>query len=204
MSVVSAVEYARDADAVPAAARPRDLAATARCRACCCSAGARSRTSTARRVLRHRLLAHLGAAARAALPAPLAASRPGSPRRAPSRATSSALRGFPHEAVLVIGDAALLLGAPAAYPVAVDLGEAWKTWTGLPFVFAVWAARRDADRRPVRERAPSAARLAGLGAGTPRPARRPGLRPRPASRARRAATTSPGSTTASRTATWPA
>ena len=29
----------------------------------------------------------------------------------------------------------------------VDLGEAWKEWTGLPFVFAVWAARRDARRR---------------------------------------------------------
>ena len=26
----------------------------------------------------------------------------------------------------------------------LDLGAAWKEWTGLPFVFAVWAARRDA------------------------------------------------------------
>jgi chorismate dehydratase len=26
----------------------------------------------------------------------------------------------------------------------VDLGGEWKAWTGLPFVFAVWAARRDA------------------------------------------------------------
>jgi chorismate dehydratase len=25
----------------------------------------------------------------------------------------------------------------------VDLGAEWKAWTGLPFVFAVWAARRD-------------------------------------------------------------
>jgi len=33
----------------------------------------------------------------------------------------------------------------------VDLGEAWKAWTGLPFVFAVWAARRDADRSAVRD-----------------------------------------------------
>jgi chorismate dehydratase len=31
-----------------------------------------------------------------------------------------------------------------AYPVRVDLGEEWKAWTGLPFVFAVWASRRDA------------------------------------------------------------
>jgi chorismate dehydratase len=49
-----------------------------------------------------------------------------------------------HEARLVIGDAALLLGAKgSAYPYAYDLGEMWKMWTGLPFVFAVWIARRD-------------------------------------------------------------
>src|SRR4029079_18940637 len=31
-----------------------------------------------------------------------------------------------------------------------DLGALWKEWTGLPFVFAVWAARRDyLDREPV-------------------------------------------------------
>jgi chorismate dehydratase len=53
-----------------------------------------------------------------------------------------ALARFPHEAVLVIGDAALLLASSGQYPVEVDLGEAWHRWTGLPFVFAVWAARR--------------------------------------------------------------
>ncbi|HRP08014.1 MAG TPA: menaquinone biosynthesis protein [Gemmatimonadales bacterium] len=56
------------------------------------------------------------------------------------------LRELPHEAVLVIGDAALHLRASGEYPVCADLGEVWKRWTGLPFVFAVWAARRDADR----------------------------------------------------------
>ena len=61
------------------------------------------------------------------------------------------LARLPHEAVLVIGDAALLLlRAQARYPVRVDLGEEWKAWTGLPFVFAVWAARRDAPRAAVR------------------------------------------------------
>jgi len=55
-----------------------------------------------------------------------------------------------HEAVLVIGDAALLLRARAGYPCVTDLGEEWKRWTGLPFVFAVWAARRDADRQAVQ------------------------------------------------------
>lgn len=58
----------------------------------------------------------------------------------------AALQSLPHEAVLVIGDAALHLRASGIYPVCVDLGVAWKEWTGLPFVFAVWAARRDADR----------------------------------------------------------
>ena len=63
-----------------------------------------------------------------------------------------------HDARLVIGDAALVLRgesrpriAPApgaqsfpSYPFAYDLGETWKSWTGLPFVFAVWVAQRSA------------------------------------------------------------
>lgn len=56
----------------------------------------------------------------------------------------------PHDARLVIGDAALKLfdqanrgGAWAErYPYREDLGAAWKAWTGLPFVFAVWVAQR--------------------------------------------------------------
>jgi len=60
-----------------------------------------------------------------------------------------ALARLPHDAVLVIGDAALLLAARHTYPHHVDLGEAWRDWTGLPFVFAVWAARRAADRAAV-------------------------------------------------------
>ena len=63
-----------------------------------------------------------------------------------------------HDARLVIGDAALVLRGDArprvvdgaslaslpAYPFAYDLGETWKAWTGLPFVFAVWVAQRTA------------------------------------------------------------
>jgi len=54
----------------------------------------------------------------------------------------------PHDARLVIGDAALVLGAgpqapgPKPYPFVYDLGAEWKRWTGLPFVFAVWVAQR--------------------------------------------------------------
>ncbi len=71
----------------------------------------------------------------------------------------------PHDARLVIGDAALVLGSameeraragtrdgglPATgtptptYPFAYDLGREWKAWTGQPFVFAVWVAQRAA------------------------------------------------------------
>jgi chorismate dehydratase len=54
-----------------------------------------------------------------------------------------------HDARLIIGDAALLLSSGASelakdYPYAYDLGATWKTWTGLPFVFAVWVAQRSA------------------------------------------------------------
>jgi len=49
----------------------------------------------------------------------------------------------PHDARLVIGDAALLLdGSATPYPYRYDLGGEWKAWTGLPFVFAVWVAQR--------------------------------------------------------------
>jgi len=75
----------------------------------------------------------------------------------------AALGQLPHDAVLVIGDAALMLSADARYPVEVDLGSEWKAWTGLPFVFAVWAARRDAD--PARVRAVHRALIAARGWG---------------------------------------
>ena len=70
------------------------------------------------------------------------------PRFATVRAEAvdlTSLGEFPHDAVLVIGDAALLLAASGRYPVEADLGQEWKEWTGLPFVFAVWAARRQTD-----------------------------------------------------------
>ena len=51
---------------------------------------------------------------------------------------------------LVIGDAALMLGAatiPSAYEYVYDLGGEWKKWTGLPFVFAVWVAQRTVETK---------------------------------------------------------
>jgi cyclic dehypoxanthinyl futalosine synthase len=42
---------------------------------------------------------------------------------------------------VVIGDAARNL--PARLGTRIDLGRVWRDWTGLPFVFAVWAGRPD-------------------------------------------------------------
>jgi len=49
------------------------------------------------------------------------------------------------DAAVLIGDAALRarLEAPRRGLIVTDLGEAWREWTGLPMVFAVWAVRRD-------------------------------------------------------------
>ena len=44
-------------------------------------------------------------------------------------------------AALWIGDVALRR-APGAGHVVTDLGRAWTDWTGLPFVYALWQARR--------------------------------------------------------------
>ena len=46
------------------------------------------------------------------------------------------------DAVMIIGDRAMTIDSPE-FPFVWDLGEAWNQWTGLPFVFAVWAARSD-------------------------------------------------------------
>lgn len=53
------------------------------------------------------------------------------------------------DARLVIGDAALVLGSTQRdrYPYVYDLGEMWKQWTGQPFVFAVWVAQRRTNVR---------------------------------------------------------
>jgi len=77
------------------------------------------------------------------------------PRFAEARAEASDLdhlAELPHDAVLVIGDPALLLAQRDTYPHRYDLGAEWKRWTGLPFVFAVWAARRSPSQSEARIR----------------------------------------------------
>jgi chorismate dehydratase len=62
---------------------------------------------------------------------------------------------------LLIGDDALLARATLPPAQVHDLGEAWRAWTGLPFVFAVWAVRRDVRAaRPGEVAALSAALVA--------------------------------------------
>jgi chorismate dehydratase len=48
------------------------------------------------------------------------------------------------ESLLLIGDK-VVCDEPAGYPHQLDLGEAWKSLTGRPFVFAVWTARADVE-----------------------------------------------------------
>lgn len=46
----------------------------------------------------------------------------------------------PHTARLLIGDK-VVCEEPSGFPHQIDLGQAWKELTGLPFVFAAWMAR---------------------------------------------------------------
>ena len=48
------------------------------------------------------------------------------------------------DAVLLIGDRAMRACLPG-YTFAYDLGQEWTDWTGLPFVYAVWAVRDGVD-----------------------------------------------------------
>lgn len=73
------------------------------------------------------------------------------------------------ESLLLIGDKVVTASPPAIrYPHQIDLGEAWKTLTGLPFVYAVWMCRsEDAGKEHIlsaaatlhRQRLRNAARL---------------------------------------------
>jgi chorismate dehydratase len=57
------------------------------------------------------------------------------------------------DAAVLIGDVALraLHEAPRRGLFVTDLGQAWRDWTGLPMVFAVWAARKEfAEAHPGR------------------------------------------------------
>lgn len=56
------------------------------------------------------------------------------------------------DSLLLIGDKVVANSPPAAiYPHQLDLGEAWRALTGLPFVYAMWMCRAaDADEPHIR------------------------------------------------------
>jgi chorismate dehydratase len=64
------------------------------------------------------------------------------------------------DAVLLIGDRAIREADTSMVEV-WDLGDQWRRWTELPFVFAMWVARADADL-PGLESALESARDAGV------------------------------------------
>jgi chorismate dehydratase len=56
------------------------------------------------------------------------------------------------ETLLLIGDKVVTDSPPAVrYPYQLDLGEQWKVWAGLPFLYAVWMCRAaDAESLKVK------------------------------------------------------
>ena len=54
------------------------------------------------------------------------------------------------DAVLLIGDRAMRASLPG-FAYSYDLGQEWDDWTGLPFVYAVWAVRPGVDLGDVAE-----------------------------------------------------
>lgn len=64
--------------------------------------------------------------------------------RSPEVIPLDAARDRVGETRLVIGDK-VITHEPQGFPHQLDLGQAWKELTGLPFVFAVWTARDGID-----------------------------------------------------------
>jgi chorismate dehydratase len=67
----------------------------------------------------------------------------------------------PPVAFLAIGDEALRLRDHPEYPQRLDLGEAWRNWTGLPFVFGLWFVSRAAVEHRLFSSDPAALLQAG-------------------------------------------
>lgn len=111
------------------------------------------------------------------------------------------------DAAVLIGDAALranLLDGPKFGLEVHDLGTLWKEWTGLPFVFAVWAARRDyLEREPLVTRKVHEAFLSSRDLSSTRSPRSPSRPPagRPSTSGSWSGT-SPRSTSASAPRSW--
>jgi len=68
------------------------------------------------------------------------------PRYQTGDATALLAAGERPEAILCIGDEALNLRGHPDYPGRMDLGDAWRQWTGQPFIFGLWIASRETVR----------------------------------------------------------
>ena len=117
--------------------------ATGRCTASRCSRAARSTSSTAARCCGPRRRARRCCCSISS-PATAGACGPGTPRRAPRPRISTRCPACRTRRCSSSATRRSCSPREERYPVRVDLGAEWKAWTGLPFVFAVWAARRDA------------------------------------------------------------
>lgn len=85
-----------------------------------------------------------GSRTSAALARILLAERYGVRPRIEPLPIDAGLGDSPADAVLLIGDRAI--GSHrGSFQLVWDLGDEWCRWTGLPFVFAVWAARAGVD-----------------------------------------------------------
>ena len=72
-------------------------------------------------------------------------------------------KGADAEALLLIGDEALRVQREnTRYPFEIDLAFEWWLWQHLPFVFAVWAVRKDASIQEKRQVESALARALGV------------------------------------------
>ena len=91
-----------------------------------------------------RLAVDEGSRTSAALARILLAERYGIEPDVETLAIGAGLADSSADAVLLIGDRAIP-PQRASFQLVWDLGDEWCRWTGLPFVFAVWAARQGVD-----------------------------------------------------------
>ena len=55
------------------------------------------------------------------------------------------------DTILIIGDKVVAHDLDAQYAYQLDLGQAWRDQTGVPFVFALWMGRADLDPQLVKK-----------------------------------------------------
>ncbi len=97
-----------------------------------------------------RLALDEGSRTSAALTRVILAERYGVMPRTEPLPMESTFRDSTADAILLIGDRAMHPPEERFVEV-IDLGRMWYEWTGLPFVFAMWVARRDSQTEGVED-----------------------------------------------------